>query len=276
MDSFDNGSDNREIKAALAFMQKKCQFQLRKGTSIPYYTHPQNVESLVASHALIDPAPVSNLVEPPSKAFPDGITLKDVRIAALLHDLIEDYDNKDSKGRTTEQVIREKFGETVVRLVLYCSDIKREENQHLPYNERKRKYLKRIAEDAPKVVTLIKLCDMMDNVRLGISTYLSRGEEYWKDFNTTKEEKLRYYHDAIEIFTASGNYPAVVEEFHGLLDQFEQVIKDHNQPPWKSKILSAKKNFAEACKLIGDELRDGLKDTLHLNAHRRPKTQTPR
>jgi hypothetical protein len=255
-DSYNNGSYNREILEAYDFVLENYRFQVRKGTRIPYHVHPTNVAGLVMYHALNNSRPDNghpDLLELPSAEFPDGISIKDAYIAALMHDLIE-----DNGGPDMEQKLREQFGETVARLVLYCSDQKDESTRNLTYNERKREYLQRIV-NGPDIVMLIKLCDMLDNLRLGRLTYMQRGEDYWQDFKTTKEQKLRYYHDAIDIFRASGKYPATVKEFGDVLDRFEQNMDERSMPLWQAKLRQAKRSFVAAFNLFWLELKAFLR-----------------
>ena len=80
---------------ALAFAAEKHAGQKRKGTRIPYISHPMAVASLVLEHGGDE----------------------DEVIAALLHDVAEDCGGEEALGE-----IREKFGMGVAAIVRGCSE----------------------------------------------------------------------------------------------------------------------------------------------------------
>ena len=80
---------------ALVFASALHRSQLRKGTSIPYVAHLLAVCSLVISHGGDE----------------------DQAIAALLHDAAE-----DQGGEPTLNIIRQRFGGGVARIVADCTD----------------------------------------------------------------------------------------------------------------------------------------------------------
>lgn len=79
---------------------------------------------------------------------------EDLKIAALLHDTVEDSD-------MTWSVINSLFGKKVADIVEYLSDD--EEIARLPRSERKARQAKKYAS-APVDVQLIKMADQIDNM----------------------------------------------------------------------------------------------------------------
>jgi (p)ppGpp synthase/HD superfamily hydrolase len=118
--------------------------QKRKGTSIPYLTHLLSVASLVIEFG----------------------GSEDQAIAGLLHDTLEDC------GAHLEPMIRAQFGDTVVDIVLACTDGTAEgKGEHITpeakkadWLRRKQNYLAHLAQ-APDDVLLVSGCDKLHNAR---------------------------------------------------------------------------------------------------------------
>lgn len=250
------GFYNQEIVRALEFITFNHRTQVRKGTDIPYLAHVIGVAGVVMDYGYLRAVQKRGegwqLLEAPSPEFPQGITVKDAYLAALMHDLIEDQDGMEEK-------IRAEFGDTVTKLVLYCSDIKDETTKDLSYNERKRRYLRRIAS-GPSTAILIAGADKLNNLRLSVPTYLMRGEDFWKDFGPKKEEKLQYYRDVIDIFRATGKYPELVSQIEFTFERLNQLIdaKVNKRPLWLVKLNAALDNIVEAVKLFWCDLKKVL------------------
>lgn len=118
---------------AASFAAKKHRDQKRKGNDAsPYINHPLEVVDLLANVGKVEDY--------------------DVLTAAVLHDTIEDTE-------TTEQEIREIFGDEVCKMVLELTD-----DKSLPKAERKQKQV----EHAPHLshgAKQVKICDKISNIR---------------------------------------------------------------------------------------------------------------
>ncbi|MEX2179867.1 MAG: HD domain-containing protein [Gemmatimonadaceae bacterium] len=84
------------INHALAFAAKHHDQQVRKGTRLPYLTHPANVAIILTSYGC------------------DETTI----VAGILHDVIEDCVTRDYTREMLEQRIASKFGADVLETVL--------------------------------------------------------------------------------------------------------------------------------------------------------------
>ena len=147
--------------------------QTRKGTAIPYISHPLAVASL---------------------AIEFGAT-EDQAIAALLHDAIEDG------GAEYEKVILENFGEYVLAMVKGCTDGVPDANgEKADWWERKRAYLAHL-ENAPADVLLVSGSDKLHNARAILSDMLNVGDAVFERFTARKEGTLWYYRSLADIFT---------------------------------------------------------------------------
>ena len=90
-----NGYSDR-INHALAFAAKHHDRQVRKGTRLPYLTHPANVAIILTRYGRDE----------------------DIVIAGILHDVIEDCVRENYTRAMLEQRIGDKFGMTVLDTVL--------------------------------------------------------------------------------------------------------------------------------------------------------------
>lgn len=150
--------------------------QVRKGTSIPYISHPIAVASIALEHGADE----------------------DQAIAALLHDAIEDG------GRNYENRIRVQFGERVIGIVNGCTDgVPDDSGQKAPWKERKLEYIKHLAE-ASNDVLLVSGSDKLHNARSIVADLIDSGQSVFERFTATKEQTLWYYESLTEIFEKKG------------------------------------------------------------------------
>lgn len=121
------------IRQALAFALDRHAGQYRIDDSEPYILHVLRVAVALARDSYGRPSSeILILVQ-----------------AALLHDTLEDT-------ATTEQELRERFGDAVARIVRAVSHGQEEEPDEV--------YLSRVAE-AGQLAILVKRCDRLDNIR---------------------------------------------------------------------------------------------------------------
>jgi len=131
---------SKEIFNALAFAADRHKGQTRKGLSkTPYINHPIGVAKLLSQYGEDD---------------------KDLLIAALLHDVIEDTTKNKQEVKEISDIILEQFGEDVLLYVLEVSD-----NKSLPVEERKRlqvEHTPNISDCAKKIKIADKICNILD------------------------------------------------------------------------------------------------------------------
>jgi (p)ppGpp synthase/HD superfamily hydrolase len=146
--------------------------QDRKDAPIPYITHLMAVAGIVLeanAHHRMD-------------------NVEDVAIGAPLHDAIEDQGHKIGL-----EEIRDKFGNTVHRIVLECSDtvVTEEGQEKPPWKERKEAYLAKIA-DKSRETLLVSCADKLHNARCIMFDHDRMGDEIWDRFNAGKDETIWY------------------------------------------------------------------------------------
>ena len=154
-----NKTDRARWDDALRFAATMHGSQMRKGTSLPYITHPIGVAELLGRY------------------YP---TNSDLAIAGLLHDTVEDT------AATSEQ-IRSLFGPAVAALV---DGVTKRDGAN--WRETRQMQIDKIASVELDVVRL-KLADAMHNASSVLADLRSEGPAVWKRFRATPADVCWYY-----------------------------------------------------------------------------------
>jgi len=149
-------------KIALGYALKAHSLHTRKSTTIPYFSHVIGVSSLVLEYGGDE----------------------DQAIAGLLHDVIEDC------GIENKAAIRERFGSTVLQIVMDCTDST--ESEKSEWKPRKQAYIASLDEKADSSL-LVSCCDKLHNARSIDRDYTNLGEELWERFSPNKSDIAWYY-----------------------------------------------------------------------------------
>lgn len=158
---------------ALALAARAHEGQVRKGTSIPYITHPVAVAALVAQYGGDE----------------------DQQIAALLHDVLEDG------GVHFAAEIEAEFGPRVLAIVQGCTDGTPDAaGKKAPWRERKEAYLSHLGE-AGEDVWLVSGCDKLNNARAILEDLQTIGVAVFDRFTAKREGTLWYYRSLSQVFT---------------------------------------------------------------------------
>lgn len=150
------------VKEAAAFAEQVHRGTLRKGTPIPYITHPLEAAIIVTMMTGDE----------------------EMIAAALLHDSIED-------AGVTYRELQERFGTRVADLVEEES-----EDKTKSWQERKSatiEHLKSAGHDAK----ILALADKLSNIRSTARDYLLMGEEVWNRFNVKDKERHAWYYMSV-------------------------------------------------------------------------------
>jgi (p)ppGpp synthase/HD superfamily hydrolase len=183
--------DRALMVAALVHARQK-----RKGTDVPYLTHPVHVAMVLARHGFPEPA----------------------LIAAVLHDVIEDIQPddeelqqalretfpaslreapEDRQGFLTafKSFLRAEFDQDVLRLVEFVTDDKyRDDGTRLPWAESKaRSYARLGRPETPDLALALKAADALHNARQVVNDIRAQGLRMMKRFNATPEDTLHHY-----------------------------------------------------------------------------------
>lgn len=139
-----NSKETNMLEFAMSFAMDAHSGDVRKYSGIPYVTHPIAVMEILSS--------VTND--------------KNILIASLLHDVVEDTDK-------TIDEIRFLFGDDVASLIFDLT--KASDDEHLPRAVRKENYKKHLEMACPRALT-IKCADIIHNS----STIISNDPEFAK------------------------------------------------------------------------------------------------
>lgn len=146
------------IHEAIVFAAMKHAKQKRKGTNVPYFTHPAEVMQILTENGCSENAIV----------------------AGILHDVIEDTG-------TQPEEIKEKFGEKILKIVAAESEDKKKS-----WKERKQTTIDHLPE-ASLEVKLVCCADKLSNLRSMASDRKVIGEKLWERFKAGKSDVEWYY-----------------------------------------------------------------------------------
>ena len=147
------------IGEAAVFAERAHRGVFRKGTDIPYITHPMEAAVIVS-------------------AFTDD---EEMIAAALLHDVMED-------AGVTREELEQAFGPRVAWLVMDESEDKRK-----TWQERKG-YTVRHLMTASREIKILALGDKLSNMRSTARDYLVMGDHIWQRFNEKDKRKHAWYY----------------------------------------------------------------------------------
>ncbi len=166
------------INHALAFAAKHHDRQVRKGTKLPYLTHPANVAIILTRYGQ------------------DTETV----VAGILHDVIEDCVRDGYTRQMLEQRIGDKFGANVLETVLAVTYRRHDDDGvELSGDDRRADYLERLA-GASDEARWVCAADKLHNASSIISD-LRRTvdpDSVWTRFNLGKAGTARWYRDVYE------------------------------------------------------------------------------
>ncbi|MCS7461049.1 HD domain-containing protein [Paenibacillus doosanensis] len=162
------------VERAIEFAARAHQGQVRKGTDIPYISHPYAVGMILLDAGCDD----------------------EVVAAGILHDTLEDTD------ATYEELVR-KFGQRVADIVLGCS----EPDKTLSWEERKDHTINSL-KTASRDVRMVACADKIHNVRSTLRAIEAEGEEaVWRRFKRGKEPQEWYFRQLIESLKEREPFP---------------------------------------------------------------------
>lgn len=156
--------------------------QTRKSRDTPYLAHLMSVSALVLESGGDE----------------------ELGIAGLLHDALEDAGSQaDAEAR--REVIRQEFGERVLRAVEGCTDGTPAERREMSWGGRKTAYVAHVRDDAHPDAVAVSLCDKLHNARSILRDLKAAGrapdadraaqarQALWARFTGRKMGSLWYY-----------------------------------------------------------------------------------
>lgn len=191
------------INHAFAFAAKHHDQQVRKGTRLPYLTHPANVAVILTRYGCIE----------------------ETVVAGILHDVVEDCVREKWTRSMLEERIGRKFGEDVLRTVLTVTERRTDDDGvELSYDDRKSDYLERLSgasEDALWVCAADKVHNA--NSILSDLRRTSFPETVWGRFSAGREGTVLWYQRVADRLRAVGFTAPIVDELSAVAAELREI-----------------------------------------------------
>ncbi len=146
--------------------------KMRKGTDIPYISHPMSVALILARM---------------------GAT-NDAIIAGILHDTVED-------SELTLEDISAQFGQRIADIVAACS----EPDKKLSWKVRKEHTLEHLPE-VDRDVWMVVCADKFHNASSMLGDYRQNSKGFWDRFNEGENEQKWYYQELVKALASGSHY----------------------------------------------------------------------
>ena len=170
----------------------------RKGTEIPYVTHPLTVGLILG------------------KVTDD----ENIIVAGLLHDIIEDC---EPYGTITKESLAKGFNVEVARMV----DDVTEQDKRLPWIERKMaalKHIKNMKHDS----MLVKSADVLHNLSELNEDIKNNGPYVLDRFNATREETIAQYKKLIPELAKYWHENPLISDLNSALTRMLELTKEQD------------------------------------------------
>jgi (p)ppGpp synthase/HD superfamily hydrolase len=194
------------INHAFAFAAKHHDRQVRKGTRLPYLTHPANVALILTAYDQ------------------DETTV----VSGILHDVIEDCVRDGYTRDMLAQRIGDKFGAEVLDTVLAVTQRQMdEEGIELSSEERKDDYLARLAA-ASESARWVCAADKIHNGS-SILADLKRTldpDTVWSRFSAGRMGTVRWYRRVYDRLRELGFNAPIMEELREVAEELETASAD--------------------------------------------------
>lgn len=172
LDIKQSGLCSPRVNKALEYSAKAHIAQKRKGTDIPYISHPYAIGMILSNAGCSE----------------------DVIIAGILHDTVEDTE-------VTLEDITANFGDKVAAIVAGCS----EPDKDLSWEERKQHTLDEL-KNASLEIHYVACADKLHNISTMIEEHKSIGDAVWQRFKRGKEQQSWYFHGLLNSLSEGGLY----------------------------------------------------------------------
>ena len=191
------------INHALAFAAKHHDRQVRKGTKLPYLTHPANVAVILTRYGCDT----------------------DTVVAGILHDVIEDCVREGYSREMLEQRIGDKFGAKVLDTVLAVTYRRHDDDGvELSGDDRKTDYLERLSgasEEAHWVCAADKIhnaSSLLSDLRRTVDT-----ETIWSRFGGGRAGTGRWYRQVYERLRELGFDAPIMSELDRISGELQEL-----------------------------------------------------
>ena len=190
------------INHAFAFAAKHHDRQVRKGTKLPYLTHPANIAVILTRYDRDE----------------------DTVVAGILHDVVEDCVRDGYTREMLEHRIAEKFGKSVLDTVLQVTHRRLDDDGvELSSADRKADYIERL-DQAGDSARWVCAADKLHNAR-SILADLGRTLDptaVWSRFNIGQSGTIKWYRDVYDKLKTTGFDAPIMEELRSAVEDLEK------------------------------------------------------
>lgn len=191
------------INHAFAFAAKHHDQQVRKGTRLPYLTHPANVAVILTRYGCSE----------------------DVVVAGILHDVVEDCVREGMTRAMLEERIGRKFGDRVLATVLSVTERRTDDDGiDLSWEDRKEDYLQRLSR-ANEEALWVCAADKVHNANTVLSDLrrTSFPETVWGRFSAGRDGTVRWYRRVVDRLREVGFNAPIVDELEQAASGLERA-----------------------------------------------------
>jgi|SRR5581483_5465736 len=194
------------INHALAFAAKHHDQQVRKGTRLPYLTHPANVAIILTRYGRDDATVVSG----------------------ILHDVIEDCVREAYTAEMLAQRIGDKFGADVLDTVLAVTYRRVDDDGiELSHDEKRDDYLARLSQ-ASEAARWVCAADKLHNAGTIVADLRRTIDpnSIWSRFTGGKDATVRWYRRVYDRLVEVGFRGEIMEELSNVVAALEQWAEE--------------------------------------------------
>ena len=191
------------INHAFAFAAKHHDRQVRKGTKLPYLTHPANVAVILTRYGC------------------DEETI----VAGILHDVVEDCVRDGYSREMLEQRIGDKFGEDVLETVLKVTYRRMNDGgEELDAEQRKLDYVARLG-DAGSRALWVCAADKIHNSNTILSDLRRTVDPHtvWSRFGAGQAGTVKFHRAVLDRLDEIGFREPIVEELRAAVTALESA-----------------------------------------------------
>lgn len=188
-----------KINLALKVASKAHRNQTRKGTDIPYISHPVAAAMIVLEYT----------------------TDENTVVACILHDILEDVE----PAVYSEADMRNDFGDDIVEIVKGVSEDKTAGEPEKPWIERKRGYLAHLDSIENEKPLIVSTADKIHNLTDILEEYDRVGDSIWQKFNASKDDELWFYDEFLKIIEKKRIPEQMKADLSLLVDRLRRLIQ---------------------------------------------------
>ena len=190
------------VNHAFAFAAKHHDRQVRKGTALPYLTHPANVAVILTRYGQDE----------------------DTVIAGILHDVVEDCVRDGYTSQSLQHRIADKFGQVVLDSVLAVTHREADDDgDPLDGEQKKKDYLDRLAlaSDRARWVCAADKIHNASSILADLRRTLDP-DTIWGRFKAGKLATIRFYRDVHSRLREVGFSAPILDELDEVATGLEQ------------------------------------------------------